>query len=201
MLFFLTSGIATLWYNSVNMQAHTPKPFYLYIANQLNTTAGMNVVHNALYSRNYGKFAQQAGINFTCVLRLRFDGYVFSSEPNWSLIVPLSLACSLTLPPLLHRTVVSAPISIPPILYCSTYYTDYEAMTADDKGTERFAANGRAGSIVYNYRSNFGWLDVPGVRAADRVSPQEQLLFYCHAFGKKVLAKISRLFCASHCKL
>lgn len=85
-------GIATLWYNSVNMQKHAPKPFYLYIANQLNTTAvrtslamhmplqllplmshllsaplqGMNVVHNALYSRNYGKFAELAGFVCTC---------------------------------------------------------------------------------------------------------------------------------------
>ena len=42
-------GIATLWYNSVNMLNHAPKPFYLYIANALNSTAGMNVVHNALY--------------------------------------------------------------------------------------------------------------------------------------------------------
>ena len=44
-------GLATLWYNSDNMQKHQPKPdgksgksFYLYIANQLNSTAGMNVV-------------------------------------------------------------------------------------------------------------------------------------------------------------
>lgn len=35
-------------YNTVNMQRHAPKPFYLYIANWLNSTAGMNVVHNAL---------------------------------------------------------------------------------------------------------------------------------------------------------
>eukprot|EP01047_Picozoa_sp_COSAG01_P120711 COSAG01_NODE_49463_length_372_cov_0.571429_1_plen_37_part_01 len=28
-------------YNTVNMQRHAPKPFYLYIANWLNSTAGM----------------------------------------------------------------------------------------------------------------------------------------------------------------
>jgi hypothetical protein len=33
--------------------------------NQLNSTAGMNVVHNALYSKNYGMFAEKAGINYT----------------------------------------------------------------------------------------------------------------------------------------
>ena len=58
-------GIATLWYTSKNMVKHAPKPFYLYIANRLNTTAGMNVVHNALYSRNYAKYAELAGINYT----------------------------------------------------------------------------------------------------------------------------------------
>merc|ERR1712216_1047816 len=58
-------GMEVLWYNSLNMQKHQPKPFYLYIANQLNSTAGMNVVHNALYSRNYAKYAEMAGINYT----------------------------------------------------------------------------------------------------------------------------------------
>jgi hypothetical protein len=54
------------------MQKHQPKPdgasaksFYLYIANQLNSTAGMNVVHNALYSRNYAKYAELSGISYT----------------------------------------------------------------------------------------------------------------------------------------
>ena len=58
-------GIATLWYNSKNMVKHAPKPFHLYIANRLNSTAGMNVVHNAMYSRNYAKYAEMAGINYT----------------------------------------------------------------------------------------------------------------------------------------
>merc|ERR1712096_390086 len=58
-------GMEVLWYNSLNMQKHQPKPFYLYIANQLNSTQGMNVVHNALYGRNYAKFAETAGINYT----------------------------------------------------------------------------------------------------------------------------------------
>jgi hypothetical protein len=44
---------------------HQPKPFYLYIANSLNSTAGMNVVHNSLYSRNFAKYAAKAGINYT----------------------------------------------------------------------------------------------------------------------------------------
>jgi len=54
-----------LWYNSLNMQKHQPQPFHLYIANALNNTAGMNVVHSALYSRNYAKYAEMAGINYT----------------------------------------------------------------------------------------------------------------------------------------
>lgn len=58
-------GIATLWYNSLNMVKHAPKPFHLYVANALNSTAGMNVVHNALYARNYARYAEQAGINYT----------------------------------------------------------------------------------------------------------------------------------------
>lgn len=58
-------GMEVLWYNSLNMQKHQPKPFYLYIENALNSTAGMNVVHSALYSRNYAKYAEMAGINYT----------------------------------------------------------------------------------------------------------------------------------------
>ena len=65
-------GLEMLWYNSDNMQKHQPKPdgtsarsFFLYIANPLNSTAGMNVVRNALYSRNYAKYAELAGISYT----------------------------------------------------------------------------------------------------------------------------------------
>jgi len=63
-------GIATLWYNSANMVAFSkrteiPKtPFYLYIANRLNSTAGMNVVHNALYARRYAEFAKSADVDY-----------------------------------------------------------------------------------------------------------------------------------------
>ena len=64
-------GLATLWYNSQNMLAarRDPavprRPFHLYIANTLNGTAGMNVVHNALYARRYAEYAAAAGINYT----------------------------------------------------------------------------------------------------------------------------------------
>ena len=64
-------GIATLWLNSRNLLAYrkradVPKtPFYLYVANRLNGTAGMNVVHNALYARLYHELAVEAGINAT----------------------------------------------------------------------------------------------------------------------------------------
>eukprot|EP00413_Alexandrium_margalefii_P045770 CAMPEP_0204597298 /NCGR_PEP_ID=MMETSP0661-20131031/53726_1 /ASSEMBLY_ACC=CAM_ASM_000606 /TAXON_ID=109239 /ORGANISM="Alexandrium margalefi, Strain AMGDE01CS-322" /LENGTH=475 /DNA_ID=CAMNT_0051607979 /DNA_START=61 /DNA_END=1488 /DNA_ORIENTATION=- len=59
-------GMEMLWYNSVTMQKHQPKPsFYLYISNSLNATYGMSVVHNALYARNYARFAEKAGINYT----------------------------------------------------------------------------------------------------------------------------------------
>jgi len=59
-------GMEKLWYTSETMTKHQPRPkFHLYIANQLNSTAGMNVVHSALYARQYGNVALQAGINFT----------------------------------------------------------------------------------------------------------------------------------------
>ena len=48
-------GLATLWYNSVNMRKHGPAlqqkaghPFFLYVLNAQNTTAGMSVVHARL---------------------------------------------------------------------------------------------------------------------------------------------------------
>merc|ERR1712151_951059 len=47
------------------MQKHQPKPFYLYIMNTRNSTEGMSVVHNSLYGRNYAKYANMAGINYT----------------------------------------------------------------------------------------------------------------------------------------
>eukprot|EP00035_Acanthoeca_spectabilis_P028659 m.471581 g.471581 ORF g.471581 m.471581 type:complete len:185 (+) comp31271_c0_seq1:912-1466(+) len=47
------------------MQRHAPRPFALFVANELNSTEGMNVVHNALYARLYGKFAALAGVNYT----------------------------------------------------------------------------------------------------------------------------------------
>ena len=59
-------GIATLWLNSRNLLAYraradVPKtPFYLYVANRLNGTAGMQVVHNALYARLYHELAVEA---------------------------------------------------------------------------------------------------------------------------------------------
>eukprot|EP00040_Diaphanoeca_grandis_P025848 m.143864 g.143864 ORF g.143864 m.143864 type:complete len:527 (+) comp30340_c0_seq3:335-1915(+) len=58
-------GLAVLWYTSLNMLNYSPKPFSIYIANQLNSTAGMNVVHNALYARNYAKYANQAQVKYT----------------------------------------------------------------------------------------------------------------------------------------
>jgi len=138
-------GIATLWYTSVNMQKYAPKPFYMLIANKLNSTAGMNVVHNALYSRNYAKFAEMAGINYT------------------------------------------------------VYYTDYKDMTAQDKGTMRFVSGGS----LWNYRSNFDWINQPGVKDVTRVSENEYLLFHCFAMGVKNCGKIDDLTveCKSEIKL
>ena len=131
-------GLATLWYSSDNMQKHQPKPdgvsagsFFLYIANPLNSTAGMNVVHNALYARNYAKYAALAGVSYT------------------------------------------------------TYYTDYNAMTEEDKGSQRFSGSGRGGSMVWNYRSNFNWATVGGVGTKlQAASTGEQLMFVCHAMNK-----------------
>merc|ERR1712023_546215 len=48
------------------MQKHQPSSkFYLYVANAKNMTAYPGVVHNALYARNYAKYAEMAGINYT----------------------------------------------------------------------------------------------------------------------------------------
>mmetsp|Transcript_76185 Transcript_76185/g.217618 ORF Transcript_76185/g.217618 Transcript_76185/m.217618 type:complete len:195 (-) Transcript_76185:98-682(-) len=64
-------GMEVLWYTSMNMLAYQPTQpstngtFYMYIANSLNSTEGMNVVHDALYSRRYADLAAQAGFNFT----------------------------------------------------------------------------------------------------------------------------------------
>ena len=66
-------GMARLWYASENMLQHAPKPFYLYVANRLNGTAWMNVVHNSLYARAYARYAERAGINYT-VLYTDFAG-------------------------------------------------------------------------------------------------------------------------------
>eukprot|EP00947_MAST-08B_sp_MAST-8B-sp1_P000645 g645.t1 len=132
------AGMEKLWYNSLNMQRHQPsKPFYLYVANRLNSTAGMNVVHNALYARNYARFAEEAGVQYT------------------------------------------------------VYYTDYEAMTKNDTGTQRFAVpdsgghgGGGGGTVVWNYRSSHDWIDRPGVKnATARASSEEQLLYFCLALG------------------
>ena len=41
-------------------------PHSLICLDQLNSTAGMNVVHNALYARQFSAYADRAGINSTC---------------------------------------------------------------------------------------------------------------------------------------
>ena len=92
---------------------------------------------NALYSRNYAKFAELAGISFT------------------------------------------------------TYYTDYNGMRGEDRGSKRFTVGGGGhggrggGATTWNYRSSFDWADVAGVgRSVEPASSAEQLLFVCHAMGK-----------------
>ena len=58
-------GMEVLWYTSRNMEKHTPSSnFSLYVANHLNSTAGMNVVHAALYARLYGEVAERVGIDY-----------------------------------------------------------------------------------------------------------------------------------------
>lgn len=59
------AGIKALWDNPANMALHTPKPFFLYVFNHLNSSAAMSFVHNSLYARQYFKVAKQAGINVT----------------------------------------------------------------------------------------------------------------------------------------
>jgi len=63
-------GLARMWYASENMVAAraVPEigatPFYLYVFNQLNGTAGMHVVHSALYARQYARVAETARLEF-----------------------------------------------------------------------------------------------------------------------------------------
>ena len=63
----------------------------------------------------------------------------------------------------------------------TTYYTDYNAMTEDDKGSQRFSSSGK----VWNYRSNFDWATVGSVgTTVQAASSGEQLMFVCHAMNK-----------------
>ena len=63
-------GIAALWSTSeglLSAPTHiNTSSFFLFIANDLNTTAGMDVVHNAIYARQYARHAAAAGLNFAC---------------------------------------------------------------------------------------------------------------------------------------
>ena len=55
-------------------------------------------------------------------------------------------------------------------------------MRPADVSPTRFAVDG--GETVYNYLSNFGWAQQAGVGTkVPAVSPQEQVLFVCHAMG------------------
>merc|ERR1711988_2032465 len=48
------------------MLSHSPaSPFYVYIANSMNGSAAMDMPHQALYSRGYGKYAKQGGHEYT----------------------------------------------------------------------------------------------------------------------------------------
>merc|ERR1712045_1028559 len=54
-----------LWYAAVNMQAHHPESFYIYVANSMNGTSSRDTPHEAIYARSYAKFAEAAGVNYT----------------------------------------------------------------------------------------------------------------------------------------
>ena len=61
-------GMERLWYTSENMLLRPlgeNSPFHLFVVNRLNSTAGMNVVHSALYARQYARIAEAAGVNFS----------------------------------------------------------------------------------------------------------------------------------------
>lgn len=59
-------GFEKLWYTADNMLAHSPaSPFYVYVANSMNGSSGMDMPHQALYARGYGKYAKQAGHEYT----------------------------------------------------------------------------------------------------------------------------------------
>lgn len=74
-------GIAKLWYNSDGMQdaaSHLdPSRFYMFIANRLNTTAGMDVVHSAMQGRQYARVAESSGMNYA-VLYTDYHGMTAS---------------------------------------------------------------------------------------------------------------------------
>ena len=63
----------------------------------------------------------------------------------------------------------------------TVYYTDYHGMTPQDKAPDRLVATGRAGQVVYNYRSSHGWREQAGVSDTAPASSEEQLLFHCMA--------------------
>merc|ERR1712149_12945 len=68
----------------------------------------------------------------------------------------------------------------------TVYYTDYHAMTSEDRGTKRFSVPGRNGDLEFNFRSSIpGYLSLPGIASTSRTSEGEQLQFVCHAHGVK----------------
>ena len=74
----------------------------------------------------------------------------------------------------------------------AVFHADYPGMQPSDRSARivRAAFPTPSGSpeVDFNYRSNFGWLDLPEVVAAGcdaerAVSPPCQMLFHCHAMG------------------
>jgi hypothetical protein len=58
-------GLTVLWYTSVNLgRSPTPPAFRMWIKNNLNSTDAMSVIHSALWSRSYARFATAAGVSF-----------------------------------------------------------------------------------------------------------------------------------------
>lgn len=105
-------GLAKLWYAQRNMAgaaAHynlTATPFYVYVANQLNGTVHMEVVHHAVAARAYAKAAAAAGLRYVSYYtdyahmtaddagdaRFAVGSDVYNYKSNWDFVARTGVA-------------------------------------------------------------------------------------------------------------
>ena len=105
-------GLAKLWYAQRNMAgaaAHynlTATPFYVYVANRLNGTVHMEVVHHAVAARAYAKAAAAAGLRYVSYYtdyahmtaddagdaRFAVGSDVYNYKSNWDFVARTGVA-------------------------------------------------------------------------------------------------------------